>query len=147
MHSVFSNLRTRPGWKLLVLALTCSIFIACNDDGPTAPTTAPVARPTATPIPIPNVAGQWTGRLVPCQSQAVCGGPVSVAATFVQEDVHVNGTIGGGTFRGELSANRLSGSLVSRSNTYTASGTASATHISLSWNTGIFGRGSLTLDR
>ena|SRR5213594_2233537 len=130
MRSVLRSRRARVGWSLAVTFAACSIVSGCND-GPTSPA-------------VSNVAGTWQGSyhsgigagFDPCEPTS------AVAATFLQDRSRVSGTvmtqsqtIGAATFEGDLvQGNQLRGTLTTGGTSRTVTGSASASHITMSFS-------------
>jgi hypothetical protein len=134
--------------RLPALLAVCIVLSGCNDDdGPTSPG-------IPTPAPGANITGAWQGRFVPCEIPAACGSGTSASVTFTQTGSNVTGSLTTGspimraaTFQGELRSNGLNGTITNGEITNTVSGSATATHIAIEWQTGIFGKATLTFDR
>jgi hypothetical protein len=121
---------------VITTLVVCLVITGCDDNGPTAPRVAP------TPVPIPNIAGNWQGRFQPGVSSQffACGGEVNATAALSQEGSHITGTIttqstrlNRGTFTGEAGSTQIRGSLVIGSSTRRVTGTASANRLTMTF--------------
>jgi hypothetical protein len=160
METEVRRIQARSSSKLIAIVVGCLLLASC-DDGPTSPSvrTVPTAAvaPTATPVPLPNVAGSWhgTGQV----SGPLCSSSdFPATATLSQDGPRVTGSLSTPpslrTFVGELrpargmQAAELTGTLTSGATTVTVTGTATSTHMTLRYGVSSFLCGArVELDR
>jgi hypothetical protein len=145
---------TRFRSRLIAIVAACAILTGC-DDGPTAPRA--VLQPT--PLPVPNVVGNWQGHSHTAGSPYLCGSDTPASATFSQDGSRVTGRVRTQTtagvrlereFQGELRGPQLTGTLTANGTTTNVSGGASATHINMRFgaSSSLFcGMTTISLDR
>jgi hypothetical protein len=136
---------------ILGTVLLAGAFATACDDGPTAPVR--VGAPT--PLPVPNVAGNWRGSYRSCGPDVLgCGPTLPAAAALSQEGSQVTGTVtisGGGVGEGSLEAsvlgNQLRGTLTIGGQRKNLTGSTSADHLTLLFPSSAISRATIDLTR